>query len=106
MEVISGTSFIKDPKNVCDILKTNNYIPKLSAFEFSKEEASDADEIINELKAFCEENDLDFKINFPNGEDGLKKDSYFISDGSYTIAILRGPIGEDIFQILFIKGEC
>ena len=106
MEVISGTSFIKDPKNVCEILKTNNYIPKLSAFEFSKEEASDANEIINELKVFCKENDLEFRINFPNGEDGLKKDSYFISDGNYTIAILRGPIGEDIFQILFIKGEC
>ena len=87
-------------------MKTNNYIPKLSAFEFSKEEASDANEIINELKVFCKENDLEFRINFPNGEDGLKKDSYFISDGNYTIAILRGPIGEDIFQILFIKGEC
>ena len=106
MEVVSGTSFIKDPKNVCEILKTNNYIPKLSAFEFSKEEASDANEIINELKVFCEKNDLEFRINFPNGEDGLKKDSYFISDGNYTIAILAGPIGEDIFQILFIKGEC
>lgn len=106
MEVVAGTGLTKDPKNVCNILKTNNYIPKLSAFEFSKEEASDADEFFNELKVFCEENDLEFKVNFPDGENGLKKDSYSISDGIYTIAILRGPIGEDIFQILFIKGEC
>ena len=104
MEVVAGTSFVS-AERLCEVLNPNKYISELSEFKYSKGEVVEKEEFFNELKEFCENNNLNFKTIIPSEQDGLKYPSYSISNEIYTICILSGPETMDIYQVLFIRND-